>query len=417
MAKPTDITPDTANEILFDSSLRHQIGIRRFAAGEAKEAVRLLEISNTELLNQLRERLKRFEGRPADFTSKRFRALSEDIRSLRREMIKEQKRFMRRDLKELAIIEQDFELRMMQAAIPIEIEFAVVSPQTLRSLVTTKPFSGGAHAARTLDQWYSGILAADQKRILEAVQLGMIQGESTDDIMRRIGSKNVLGLTKNNVEAVVRTAVNHISNAAREELWQANDDIIDFLRWNATLDGRTTRICSARDTKLDRVNPDAVLPAGAEILEPPKARPPAHPNCRSIMTAVLSSDGIADKMPDRPFVKSIGRRPRQGKDFRKIARQQAEFDGKKWSDLTGGERNALVKFQKDIFAKDAIGTIPGGTNYDKWLRKQDTKFQNEVLGKGKAKAFRKGLKMDKFVDRRGQELSLVELERTHPEFF
>lgn len=415
MAKPTDITPDTANEILFDSSLRHQIGIRRFAAGEAKEAVRLLEISNTELLNQLRERLKRFEGRPADFTSKRFRALSEDIRSLRREMIKEQKRFMRRDLKELAIIEQDFELRMMQVALPVEIEFATVSSQTLRSLVTTKPFSGGAHAARTLDQWYSGIAAADQKRILEAVQLGMIQGESIDDIMARIGSNNVLGLTKANIEAVVRTSVNHVSNAAREELWQANDDIIDFLRWNATLDGRTTRVCSARDGKLDRVNPDAVLPAGTQLLEPPKARPPAHPNCRSIMTAVFSSEGVADKMPDRPFVKSIGRRPRQGKDFRKIARD--EEGTKNWSKLSAGEKNKLVKFQKDTWAEGAIGTVPGETNYDKWLRKQDTKFQNEVLGKGKAQAFRKGLKMDQFVDRKGQELSLVELERTHSEFF
>jgi hypothetical protein len=56
-----------------------------------------------------------------------------------------------------------------------------------------------------------------------------------------------------------------------------------------------------------------------------------------------------------------------------------------------------------------IGQVPGETTYDSWLRRQSSSFQDEVLGRGKAKLFREGLKMDEFIDRRGNELTIDEL--------
>lgn len=55
------------------------------------------------------------------------------------------------------------------------------------------------------------------------------------------------------------------------------------------------------------------------------------------------------------------------------------------------------------------GQVPGDQNYDQWLRKQPEAFQNEVLGAEKAKLFREGLTMDRFVTRAGRELTLAEL--------
>jgi len=43
-------------------------------------------------------------------------------------------------------------------------------------------------------------------------------------------------------------------------------------------------------------------------------------------------------------------------------------------------------------------------------------FQNEVLGVAKGKAFRKGLRLEQFVDRRGAELTLVQLKRKFPSY-
>jgi hypothetical protein len=55
------------------------------------------------------------------------------------------------------------------------------------------------------------------------------------------------------------------------------------------------------------------------------------------------------------------------------------------------------------------GQVPAEMNYDQWLRKQPVSFQNEVLGIKKGQLFRAGLKMDRFVDRQGNELNLSQL--------
>ena len=59
--------------------------------------------------------------------------------------------------------------------------------------------------------------------------------------------------------------------------------------------------------------------------------------------------------------------------------------------------------------------IPEMPTYTDWLRRQPVKVQDDILGKKKAQLFRKGgLKLDKFIDRKGSELSLKELKRRYP---
>jgi len=49
------------------------------------------------------------------------------------------------------------------------------------------------------------------------------------------------------------------------------------------------------------------------------------------------------------------------------------------------------------------------TNFDKWLRGQPQKYQNEFLGKTKAELFRNGEKLDRFVDPLGKQYTIKEL--------
>ena len=125
------------------------------------------------------------------------------------------------------------------------------------------------------------------------------------------------------------------------------------MEWVSTLDGRTTAICRAYDGK--------TFPTDSG------PRPPAHPSCRSTTIPVIKSLrelGIdADEVPNASTRSSMN------------------------------------------------GQVSDELNYDRWLRTQKNTFQNEVLGRKKAKLFRAGLKMDRFIDRKGNELTLDQLKQ------
>jgi len=284
---------------------------------------------------------------------------------------------------------------------PMSIDLATVTPATLRAIVTTQPFDGNL-----LGDWYTSLARSDQSNLLRAIRLGLAQGETLDEMMRRIAgtraarfSDGVLSLSRRNAETVVRTAINGVSNAARESLWNENADIISTPRWTSTLDGRTSAICRGRDGKLAPVQSGGAIPEGGDALQPPGARPPAHPGCRSLMVAVV--DGVA-AVGRRPTVRDTRRREAREIDFRREARQQGR----------------PIQEIRSEWADANVGSVPATVDYDEWLKTQPVAFQESVLGKTDGILFRKGgLPLDKFVDKSGREFTLDELSRTQPEAF
>lgn len=340
--------------------------------GEILEILALLEKSDREVANLIRQNL-----RPGDsFTSQRYRALIRRIRELRKQVIREIKIRVTKNAKVLAAIEAEAERRAFQYAVPglgvTSVEIAI-----LHALVTERPFTSGAHTARTIEQWFSDLEATDLQRIYGAIQLGMIQGETIDQIVARVvGTRGaqytdgVVAMSRRNATALVRTLVNHVSNSSREAIWNANGDIIAGLYWVATLDGRTTILCASRDGKFVPA-PGQRPPEGVRLLDPPTARPPAHVNCRSIMVAALDPTGVADRLGTRPFV-----------------------------------------------GFDEVGQVPGKIDYGTWLTGQPQAFQDMILGKTRARLFRDGgLTLDRFVDRQGATITLAELAMDAPEAF
>lgn len=386
----------TINEAYFDAAVRHQVGIRRFTAGQVRRVLELLEKADEDLSRKLEVRLAKLAGRPLDRTGARFMMLIRDIRAARAAAMLKLRQLTRGELMELSKIEADFESRMIQAAVPFELAMNSVSAETLRSIVIAKPFQG-----KLLGEWYKNLEAQDQLRLTQALRLGLAQGEDVPSMMRRIrGTRandftdGILSLTRNQAAAVVRTAVSHVSNGAREALWQANSDIIEALRWTSTLDGRTTMICISRDGDLAPIG-GKDLPEGSSKLEPEGARPPAHVSCRSVMVAVLEGVGLVGTRP--AVTKGTGK-----VDFRKLARQEGI-----------GVREARARW-----AKEHVGSVPAKVTYPEWLKRQPAAFQDEVLGKSKGALFRRGgLTVDQFVDRRGNELTLDQLRRMEPDAF
>jgi hypothetical protein len=124
------------------------------------------------------------------------------------------------------------------------------------------------------------------------------------------------------------------------------------------------------------------------------------------MVGVISAAGVAKTMPNRAYVRDTRTRKWRERDFRAEAKADA---GKNWKLMPVKERNAAITGKRRAWADANIGQVPARTNYDDWLRKQPKSFQAEVLGPGRAKLFREGMKLDKFVDRDGGELTLSQL--------
>jgi hypothetical protein len=57
------------------------------------------------------------------------------------------------------------------------------------------------------------------------------------------------------------------------------------------------------------------------------------------------------------------------------------------------------------------GQVPADMTYQQWLRKQSAARQNEVLGIKKAKLFREGLDLDRFVNLNGKEFTLDQMRQ------
>lgn len=402
----------TANEELFDAALRHQVALRRYGDTTLRRIKRLLEEADRDLAEKLRQRLGRVLSE-SDPTGKRLRALLEEVRAMREAVMAQLRASARGELIDLAHLEAAWEQSIMASAVPLEMVVASAPLGRLNAVVTSRPFQG-----RFLREWFSGIQRAEQEGLKQALRLGIVNGETLDDIVRRVvGTRanqyadGILSTTRRNAEAVMRTAITHVSNAARSEVWDANADIIYALRWTATLDGRTSAICRARDGDLAMMNGNP-LPKGAQALIPGEARPPAHINCRSVMAAVFSAEGI---LGDRPFVRDKRGRAERERDFRAEARAEA---GSAWSGMSAAQRNAAIKARRDAWGQANIGQVPASLTYQEWMRRQPVGFQDEVLGATKAQLFRKGeLTLDDFVDRAGRELTLDELRRRFPQAF
>lgn len=399
--------PTTSNEAIFDSLVRQQVNLQRLSRGEANKLIRTLDAADKELTGLIASRL--VEGQAPDFTTRRWQAMVEEIDRVRSGAIKSINGSIDKSMSGAVDFTVKDTAALYSNAVPVEVNFATPPLATVRELARSTPF-GGADMIQTLGEWVPQLADADRGRILGAVRQGVVNGETIPQIVRRV--EKVTDLTRQNAEALSRTAVNHAANTGRQEFFDENEEVIQSLRWTATLDGRTSAICRARDGQHDSVEIGGDM-EGVPLphISGSPRRPPAHLRCRSIMIAILDADTLADL--ERPFVADKRTRRQREKDFRAQAKSKTGKD--KWSDMSREQRRDAITVERKQWTADSVGTVPAETTYDEWLRRQPPDFQDEVLGKTKGEAFRNGATMDQYVDRQGNELSIDELREKIPD--
>lgn len=388
-------TAESVNLHWFDALVRHQVYVLRLAGSVREDVTKLLNNTEKEIARKIESALAG-DTKMSPARMRRAELLIKQLRSIRTRAWDKVDKVLTNSMTDLTLEEVKQVRRILDTVVPVELDTVLPSARTLRALVTSQPFEG-----RTLSSWAKNIRQADLDRIAGQVRVGVVQGLGAKDIARKIigtarlkGRDGVTQIIRRNAEAIVRTASNFYSNAARSEFFADNSDIFSKEVFVATLDSRTTLICMKNDGKRFSIGEGPI--------------PPLHFNCRSLRVAEISGEVLGER-PAKPFTQKML--------LKEFAKENQLGKVTKRGDLPRG-----FKTKFDDFAgrrvRELTGRIPAKVTYSEWLSRQSAEFQNEVLGKTRARLFRSGkVTLDKFVDRRGNTIRLDQLADKHAAAF
>jgi SPP1 gp7 family putative phage head morphogenesis protein len=327
------------------------------------------------------------------------------------------------ELQGLTELQSEFVTEQLRKVLPPGARDAVrtveISPQFAQSVVTTDPtqlnvvalsddlfaavqgapatFSLTAAKGATitlpngevLEKAFRGIATDQAERFSQVVRNGLLTGETTPAIAKRLmgrlersgerlifgevatttgqlraaGVKSIVAsggeltaMADNQIMSLVRTSINQVANSASQQVYEANQGITKKYRYVATLDSRTSSICAALD--------------GREFEYGRGPMPPQHFNCRSTTVPIIDPDILPPST---------------------IAKRAS-----------------------------ADGPVPINTTYGQWLKDQPLKTQQDVLGPGKVPYFNRLVEkygardaMAKLVRDDGSELTLEQLRKRY----
>lgn len=306
----------SANTYALDALTRHQVYLQRYASGEIKKMLPLLE----SMLADINARILRDDL--TVFQAGRLSALQNDVRSMIQAGMNVISGQLSLDLNDLASYEAGFTQRLLDGMITIQT--AGVNEAALSGLLSSRPMSliqGGSRVRLTIDQairQFAGTLTND---LNGAIQSGIAQGSTTHQIAQEV-TRIVTNRTRAQAEALIRTVANHAATIGRNQLYADNSDILDGEKFTATLDNRTTITCGSNDGK--------VFPVGQGLF------PPLHYNCRSIR--------IPQVNPAFTIAELTGERPSIGADGAEIVSGQTTYGG--WL------RRQSSSFQDEVLGAD-----------------------------------------------------------------
>lgn len=361
----------SANQSLLDAQLRHEALLRRLGNGTVSRIIAALNQAERELEAKIRERLGWIAARGYDASDYTLRRLEENLLEVRKTLkaaYAAAGRELRGELVSIGTYEADFQHRLLvrtggDVLLQANLGVAKLSPDLVRAIIDRRPFQGGL-----LRDWARKLEADAFTRLRGAVRQGLLQGEGIDQIVRRVrgtrASKytdGILELSRRETANVVRTASSHVLNFVRDDLHDANSDLIRSVSWLGTLDSRICHECAIRD-------------------------------------------GLEYTLDHKPIGHSIPWGAGPGR-LHIGDRCTSHANLKSWRELGIAGRDATPGTRASF-----SGQVPGRTTFREWIKSQPAAVQDEVLGVTRAKALRAGdASFADFYDDRGRLLTLDEL--------
>ena len=322
------------------------------------------------------------------------------------------------ELQGIAELQSQFVTDELRKALPAgvtrsNVNTVEISPQFAQSVVTTDPtqinvvalsddlfaavngapqtFSLTAAQGATItlpngevvSKAFRGIATSQSERFSQVVRNGLLTGETTPDIAKRligslqfgeeaktVGQLAAAGgqatqVADNQILTLIRTSINQVANTASQQVYEANQDITQKYRYIATLDTRTSAICRALD--------------GREFEYGKGPMPPQHFNCRSTTVPVINYKELGFNPPPPA--------------------RRASMDGQVPADTTYG------KWLKD--------KMPGETEADVIRRQQDALGSKAPYFRNLASKYGPDAAIAKLVRDDGSELTLAQLRKRY----
>ncbi len=363
----------TVNDRLQDETIAHGLYVSRYGTGVARRMVALLNKLDAELAAKL---LVLLDGKRADtYSARRLASLLAGVRELNQQAYEPVNAALARELTRYVEYEAGYQLDLFSSIIPKQILKHVplqsIAPEQVYAAAVAQPFQG-----RLLKEWGQKLEADRLDKITNAVRSGFLQGETVEQIVRRVAGTpklnredGVINASRRDLAVVTRTAVNHMAATARQDFAQANSDIVKAKQWSSTLDTHTSQWCIIRDRKLYTLDGK---PLGHVV---PYLRGPGkiHFCCRSGEILITKS----------------------------------------WEELKipSGELSSATRASMD-------GQVPAHTSYADWLARQPYARQEQVLGVTRAMMLRDGkITVPEMFNDAGEFLTLDELRRVDASAF
>lgn len=186
------------------------------------------------------------------------------------------------DLKELGGYEAKWAANTLSSE--TDLDFVAPTPEQVWAAAKFNPLDLNdkpVDFARLMKSWSDEEIA----RLTTGVKLGFTNGQTVRQIIKSVtGAGGLLDISKRNSEAIVHTAVAHVSTQARTALMDRNSDIVDGYELVITLDARTSSICRNWPPKKVYKPDDTYQP-----------KPPFHYRCRTTMVPHVPDYGFLDK--------------------------------------------------------------------------------------------------------------------------
>jgi SPP1 gp7 family putative phage head morphogenesis protein len=368
---------------------RNAIDLNRYSNSVARRVINAYNDIIIDSVNQLRT----IDDLTAPVKAARLRGILAQLKESLAGWAGDASELMVPELQGLAQLQSEFVTEELRKALPVGSRDAVrtveISPQFAQSVVTTDPtqlnvvalsddlfaavngapqtFSLTAAQGATITlpngevitKAFRGIAVDQSERFSQVVRQGLLTGETTPSIAKRLignlqfGEKGktvrqlvaaggqATAVADNQVITLVRTSINQVANTASQQVYEANQDITKKYRYVATLDTRTSARCAALD--------------GREFEYGKGPMPPQHFNCRSTTVPIIDPDILPPS-------------------------------------------TIATRASKD-------GQVPIDQSYGEWLAKQPRSTQSDALGPGKVAYF------NKLADKYGPRNAIAKLVR------
>ena len=398
---------------------RNAIDLNRFSNGVAKR----IAVAYNDLVLDAVDQLRGIDELAAPAKAARLRAILAQLKQSLEGWAGASTLSVVEDLQGLAVLQSEFVTNELRRALPVELREQIrsiqISPQFAQSVATIDPteinvvaLSDDLQAAVTgapstfqltatqgtavtlpngkvLAKSFRGLAESQADLFAKTVRNGLLTGESTNKIARRLKGRLRFGdfgplsvrqlaqaggeltaVANHQVLTLVRTSINQVANETSQQVYKANQDVTKRYRYVATLDSSTSPICRSLD--------------GREFKYGKGPTPPQHFNCRSTTVPIIDYSGLGISRPPQT----------------KLRRPNTAFGP---SRVRRGD------------------TVPSNQTYGEWLDKQPKEVQEDVLGEAKlpyfkllAKKFGPTVAIRKFVSQDGSELTLEQLKRRYP---